>query len=106
MSLWVHPGEFAESKILTSIVQVIDYRPCILLEDVCFTSIKNVAALIFTTDDKHHAPLNDSDHGMLHPGGLQFASHLCKLPVDRVNSVAFLAASVIVLVFPSSHDDI
>ena len=106
MSLWVHPGEFAESEVLPPIVQVIDDRPCVCLEDVCFTSIKKVAALIFTTDDKHHAPFNNSDHGMLHPGGLQFASHLSKLPVDRVNPVAFLAASFVVVEFPSSHDDI
>jgi len=106
VSLWVHPGEFAKSKVLTPIVQGIDYPPCIFLDYVSFTSTKKVAALVFTTDDKHHAPFNDSDHGMFHPGGLQFATHLGKLPSDRVDPVAFLAASVVVLEFTSSHYDI
>ena len=106
MSLWIYPGKFAKTEVLTPIVQGIDYPPCIFLDDVSFTSTKKVAALVFTTDDKHHAPFNNSDHGMLHPGGLHFASHLGKLPGDRVNPVTLLAASVVVLKIPTSHYDI
>ena len=62
MSLWVHPDEFGQSKILALVVQVIDYLPCVRLEDVRFTSIKKVSALVLTTNDKHHAPFNNSDH--------------------------------------------